>query len=572
MTSMPKGNFVRHTPCDACGSHDANAEYDDGHSFCFSCGTHTQAEKPGSGAPTAATIQAEGQTKQKEGLLQGEAQALSARGISQETCQLYGYLTGHHNGEPVQIATYRDANGKPIAQKLRSKDKRFRIVGDAKDMTLFGSHLWRQGKKLVIAEGELDCLSISQIQGNRWPTVSLSHGAPSAVKTIKANWDYLQGFSEIILMFDMDQPGQKAAQEVAEILPVGKAKIAHLPCKDANECLMQGKGGAIIEAIFQAKPYRPDGIVTAKDFRQTICVDDAASAISYPFGMLNSILMGVRRQEMVTILAGSGVGKTTFVREIAHHLHMHGQKLGMLMLEESVKRTLLGLTGIHMSKNITIDRTLANDDEILAAFDDMTGEGKPEIQLYEGFGSNDIDHICNRIRFMVSAMGCDVIVLDHISILVSASEGDERRMIDAACTKFRQLVQELNFTLFMISHLRRPDGDRGHEAGAAVRLSQARGSHAIAQLSDACIAIQVDPEDPDNDVRYLRILKNRFTGQTGDAGTLVYDRETGRLLEEELSALIDPIDQDGDVDVDKEIDSNATIEKEDPETSQPAIH
>ena len=112
-------------------------------------------------------------------------------------------------------------------------------------------------------------------------------------------------------------------------------------------------------------------------------------------------------------------------------------------------------------------------------------------------------------------------------------------MIDYACTKFRTLVQELNFTLFMVSHLRRPDGDRGHEAGASVRLSQARGSHSIAQLSDACIAMEVDIDDPDSDIRHLRVLKNRFTGQTGDAGTLVFNRETGRLLEESLSHLLE---------------------------------
>ena len=130
------------------------------------------------------------------------------------------------------------------------------------------------------------------------------------------------------------------------------------------------------------------------------------------------------------------------------------------MLEESTKRTMLGLVGIELSKNITIDRSQATDDEVLAGFDNMTSDERPPLHLYDGFGSNDIDHICSRIRYMVSALGCDVIVLDHISILVSASEGDERRMIDYACTKFRTLVQELNFTLFMVSHLRRPDGDR----------------------------------------------------------------------------------------------------------------
>lgn len=541
-----QANFVRHTPCPHCGSSDANAEYDDGHSFCFSCETHTQAGEPGSAASPATRIPAADQTKQQENLLQGEAKAIATRGLSQDSCQRFGYTIGQYRGEPVQIATYRDSKGLPVAQKLRFKDKRFQIVGNAKAMTLYGSHLWSKGKKLVICEGEIDTISVSQIQNHKWATVGLTNGAPSAVKAIKANWDYLENFEQIILMFDMDQVGQDAAKAVAEILPVGKALIAHLPCKDANECLTQGKAGDIIEAIFHAKPYRPDGIVAATDLREAICVDDAASSISYPYSELDAVLLGIRKQEMVTILAGSGVGKTTLVRELAHHLHMNGQRLGMLMLEESVKRTMLGLTGIHMSKNITVDRTLATDDEILAAFDDMTGPDMPLLHLYEGFGSNDIDHICSRIRYMATALECDFIFLDHISILVSATEGDERRMIDAACTKFRTLVQELNIGLFMVSHLRRPDGDRGHEAGAAVRLSQARGSHAIAQLSDACIAIQVDPDDPDNDVRLLRILKNRFTGQTGDAGTLVYDRETGRLIEESLAALIPETEEQGD--------------------------
>ena len=88
----------------------------------------------------------------------------------------------------------------------------------------------------------------------------------------------------------------------------------------------------------------------------------------------------------------------------------------------------------------------------------------------------------------------------------------------------------------MVSHLRRPDG-KGHEDGANVSLSQLRGSHAIAQLSDTCIGLQVDPEEPDSDIRHIKILKNRYTGQTGHAGTLVYNRETGRLNEIELSFL-----------------------------------
>ena len=69
-----------------------------------------------------------------------------------------------------------------------------------------------------------------------------------------------------------------------------------------------------------------------------------------------------------------------------------------------------------------------------------------------------------------------------------------------------------------------------------MELSQLRGSHALAQLSDSCIGIQKDPDDPDSDIRLLRVLKNRFSGQIGDAGTLHYNRETGRLLEAALAS------------------------------------
>ena len=52
-----------------------------------------------------------------------------------------------------------------------------------------------------------------------------------------------------------------------------------------------------------------------------------------------------------------------------------------------------------------------------------------------------------------------------------------------------------------------------------------------------------DPDDPDSDLRVLR-LKNRYTGETGFAGNLVYNRDTGRLLEEELALLDAEVDDD----------------------------
>ena len=532
-----EATFLHHTSCDACGSSDANGVYDDNHTYCFSCQTHKQ----GGSTDVAKEEPIQNQNNQKQkGLLQGVPKAIPARGLTEATCKKWGYLTAQQHGQPVQLAVYRDKGGKPIAQKVRTANKQFQIIGDAKQMKLFGSHLWSKGKKLVVCEGEIDAMSVSQIQNHKWPTVSLSHGAPSAVKTLKANWDYLMGFEEIILMFDMDEVGQKAANDCAELLPPGKAQIAYLPAKDANECLMQGKGAEVIQAIFQARPYRPDGIRAALDYRDVIAIDETASSINWPYSMLNERLMGIRKKELICLASGSGCGKTTFCKEVAYHLMQSGQKVGLISLEEAPKRTLLGLVGIHLDKNLLIDRSQATDKEVTDGFDDLFKDRT--CVLYDSFGVSSVDTICQRIQYMARALDCDYIILDHVTML-TANMIDERRELDKCVTQFRTLVQELDIGMIMVSHLTRPSG-RGHEDGAAVSLSQLRSSHSLAQLSDAAIGLQKDPDDPDSDYRLIRVLKNRFCGSIGDAGTLFYQRNTGRLVEAELAQFTEEGDED----------------------------
>ena len=50
-------------------------------------------------------------------------------------------------------------------------------------------------------------------------------------------------------MFDQDEAGRKAADEVAQLLSVGKAYIATPSLKDINEMLLAGKGDEAINAV-----------------------------------------------------------------------------------------------------------------------------------------------------------------------------------------------------------------------------------------------------------------------------------------------------------------------------------
>lgn len=461
----------------------------------------------------------------------GELKALPKRNLTEESCKVWDYKVGTHNNQPVQVANYRNMQGEVVAQKLRFPNKEFIIKGEASKMGLYGMHLWKDGgKMLIVTEGEIDALSVSQLQAHKWPVVSVPNGAQGAAKAIGKNIEYLERFETVIFMFDNDAVGIKAAKDCAALMSPQKAKIATLPLKDANEMLVSGRGTEVIDAIWKAKSFRPDGIVGAEEMWDSLVNCEHVEAIPYPFIGLNDMTHGLRRGELVTVTAGSGIGKSQFCREIAHWLVQSGQAVGYIALEESVRRTVLGMLGIHMNKPLHLDMKSVPENELKSAFDEIISGGK--FFTYDHFGSMDSENLLNRIRYMARGCGCNWIILDHLSIVVSAfGDGDERRLIDSVMTKLRSLVEELKVGLILVSHLKRPDG-RGHEEGATTSLSQLRGSAGIAQLSDMVLGLERNQQDTENKNRCMvRVLKNRFSGETGLASTLLYSPEEGRLRE-----------------------------------------
>tara|TARA_R100001082_G_scaffold96296_1_gene63789 strand:+ start:1908 stop:3548 length:1641 start_codon:yes stop_codon:yes gene_type:complete len=537
-----KSKYVRKGPCPECGSKDNLVWYDDGHAHCFGCPYKYQPNKKDSKPYTPYTFKKPimnpfKKEKAVKPLIPKDRivyKALPKRGVTQETAKFWDYGLADYNGSPVQVATYKDHTGKDVAQHLRFKDKKFIWLGDISKIQLWGQHLWRQTNQgqvfCVVAEGEIDAMSISQIQGNKFPVVSLPSGAQSASKYLVMNELWLAGHLRTVLCFDNDKAGDDAAIKATEVLagvPVAIARLREF--KDANEMLLAGKGEELRDLLWKAIPVKPEGIRDSADCWDEVIKKGADSICTYPWPKLNHMMRGIRRSEMNLITAGSGTGKSSMCRELAHHFLTRGLKVGYIALEESIQRSLQGIIAVDLSKPIHLDSSLVEEEELRESFDRLCSTHR--LHLYDHFGSMDPDTLCQQIQYLAKVEGVDVVFVDHITIVVSGLDNvDERRSLDITVTKLRQMVEATGITLFLVSHLKRPEG-RGHEEGTKVSLSHLRGSHSLAQLCDGCISASRNQQGDaaERSELQLAVLKNRHSGSTGEADKLLYSEQTGRL-------------------------------------------
>jgi len=525
-------SFVsRHLPCDDCGSSDARAVDDKGWSHCFACETR---KKEGDSTMTVKSeTRSDNFDRVKEQLTTGPYKSVVSRGISSDTCKAY---KAQLQGERM-VFGYHDKNGYLVGSKTRTPEKDFYTAGKWEDTELFGQNLFNKGGKYItITEGEYDAMAAYQMLGSKYPVVSIKSGSAGALKDCRAAYEYLDSFDTIVICFDADDAGKKASNQVAELFG-GKTKVyKHTKDeKDANDYLKFNHTKEFIDRWWASERFVPDGIIAGSSLWDEVNKPIAPADCLYPFDGLNKLTYGIRFGELVTVTAGSGLGKSQFMREIIWQIICKTEdNVGILFLEESIKKSALSLMSLAANKPLHLPDTEATDEERIEAFEKTLGTDR--VFLFDHFGSTGVDNIVSRVRYMAKGLGCKYIVLDHVSIVVSAqANGDERKALDEIMTKLRMLVQETGIALFVVSHLKRPD-NKGHEEGAATSLSQLRGSASIAQLSDMVLGLERNGQAEEEETRnttHVRVLKNRFCGTTGKANELLYSHTTGRMLEKD---------------------------------------
>jgi len=474
--------------------------------------------------------------------------AIPDRGLTLETCERYGVRVSLSPTDGVTIISHMYPYHTPVTDKLSGYNQRivegkiFFAKGDRKNVGLFGSHIPKQGKTLYITEGEIDAMSLYQVLRSLsnlpdyYPAVvSLAHGAASAVRDITNDYEYVDSFDKVVLVFDQDEAGQASVKDVCQLL-AGKVSIAKLAEKDPNAMMMSGKSADLKwSVVAQAKPYMPDNIVNYANAWDRFKNSRNQECHLFPdsYTGLNEKTYGMREGDLVVVTSGTGMGKTQFLRELKYHyFHSTDWKMADIALEEDLGESMSGMMALHLNKRISLPDVHVTEEEELEAFNHLYSTERWD--GYDFFGGLDDDTLFSKLRWM-AATGKKAIWLDHLSIIISefADQGDERQRIDMIMTKLARMCKELSIIIILVVHLKKTSNGTSFEEGAVPSLDDLRGSGTLKQLPMTILALSRNQQHEDPfcaNTSKITVLKCRFTGRTGTAGYLHFNADTGRMV------------------------------------------
>lgn len=534
------GTVLESKPCPECsrtGQGSSCKVYEDGE-YCHECGYGDR-----SGGKPVEKVEAP-KKKLLPLIAPGDYKAIRNRGISKGTAEKFKTSVAQYHGQTV-ICTSFYLGGAIVAQKLKFpkvelpngklKSKYIWLGDKSKVNPLWGMDLFEPNPKLsvTICEGELDMCSRSTLNADKWPVLSLLDGAgPQSLQGIAKAKEYLLGFKRIVLMFDGDKAGRETAEKAVEILGA-KAKIVNMP-DGMDVCAMveAGRGDEINRLEMTAVGHRPKDIVTVADYTDEELYSADSRGVDIPYPRLNALLRGLKPASLYMFCAGSGLGKSTVVKELSMYLMFQKQiKVGCVFLEQGDKEAMRDF--IAMDNNIEAETFSQNPECLSKEVRDASRAKLEEAGFFlKHFGSLDSTSLVSKIEFMMIGCDCQFVILDHISMVVSGTAtSNERKDLDLLMTRLRTVIQATGKSVIAISHLKRPPGDGADfNNGKQVNLSDLRGSAAIEQISDYVVALERDQfSETCSDQIRLKVLKCRRGGRIGYADKLSYSHDTGRL-------------------------------------------
>ena len=561
------GVFVRHESCKECGSSDGKAIYADGSHYCWVCKDATPSkdyveESKGKPKQTKKELNLEIKPSTKPPMTTEEWQAIKEqtektgadfRGIRDDTYNKFGVRHMFSNTDEVIEQYYPiTKEGQLVGTKIREVPKDFRSIGQTgADTDLFMQHAFtRQGRYIVITEGEVDALSAYQMLNDyvkskggdyEFACVSATTGANS-YKQIANQYKFLDRFDNIIISYDNDKAGKEAVENLVKILPKGKVKVMNMRYKDANVYLEKDADKQFVQDFYEAEAFVPIGIVASNTISNEMRKELSVQKIPLPPFMhkLQEMMAGgIPLGRIVNLGSASGTGKSTIVDEIIYYMLFNSpHRTGVVTLESTSGQYGIKLLSRHIGQKIE----LLDNEEAVALMDSDRVKQK-EHDLFNDENGNarfylvddrdgDVEDLQDAIENLIIGCGCKVIVLDPIHDIIAALPLEKQ---DEFMTWQKGMVKSHQVTFLNVCHTRKTgNGTKAGSAGADLHEEDLMGSSALYK-SAACnlmFSRNKEAEDPiEKNTTVMKATKIRWTGKTGVAGRYYYDNDKHRLYD-----------------------------------------
>jgi len=509
MHSEHSSNLLTQGPCESCGSSDAKSVYSDGHTYCYKCRRMTQPD--GSAFPK---------------INFDKGYVVPYRGISRATFKHYGfqfYSSVDDVDELIALEERYDADHSTL-RNLTGIGKKFlpfhKVNGSHR--ILGGADLWQpnSARYVTVAEGAMDGLSLAEAFDCKYPVVwYMSATAPIDEAAIK----YLDSFPTIVFCPDTDKPGQEQLEKLITQFHPTKVKVMDVrPYPDAN-ALLQALGREELQKRFwSAQRYNPDYLYNSgEEFARALSDEKVGQVYDTPFPTLNSITRGLATGHTYLLKGMEGIGKTELLRALAYHMMaQHKQKVGIIFLEESTKRTLQGFATYMLGVPTHFPDAPVSSEDVLTAIK-LLNEPEGLLNIYRIRDLSDPLVILKHVEYLVKIQGCKFIFLDPVQQLVSlADNSDETKVLDQLATNLAKLIIDTDACLVMTSHV----NDDG----------RTRSSRMLSKAASIVIDLERDITAADPVLRnttQLMVVKNRPFSITGPGGHLFFDLSNFQLSE-----------------------------------------
>lgn len=539
----------------SCGSRQGlqTFEQEDGKltGYCFSCATFVP--NPYGEEKTIDDIPAKRRMKKTKEEIQAELEEIRGyptedlrdRKLRKAALERYGVKLGfdEETGQEVRLHYYPyTKDSKLVAYKVRVvENKKMFSIGDQTDVDLFGWDVavGRGAKRLVIVEGELDAVALDRIlemhtkaewKDNVPAVCSLPHGAAGAAKDIARLAPKIRKhFKEVTLCFDDDEPGRKATEEVCKVLP--EATTVTLPCKDANQCILDGKGKAAHKAVtFNAKKPKNTRLVWGREVHEAAKVP-AQWGVPWPWDKLTQLTRGIRTGETYYLGAAQKMGKSEVVNTLgAWLIEQVGWSVMMAKPEEANAKTYKLVAG-KIAGKIFHDPKVEFDEAAYDRAGEIIQDKLCMVNLYQHLGWDTLKADIHA----AASDGCKAIFIDPITNLTNGmNAADANTKLQEIAQELAAMAKDLDVAIFIFCHLRNPDSGLSHDRGGHVLTSQFAGSRAMGRSCNYMFGLEgnKDPDlsDEERNVRHLVLLDDREFGEVGSV-PLFWNKKTGLFAE-----------------------------------------